>query len=143
MPDVRNCRRCGRIFNYIGGAPLCPVCKEEDEEDYKRVKQYLYEYPGATMTQVATELNVSLEKIRRFLKDGRLEIVGDDPNFILQCEKCGKSIRTGRYCDACERELLTGLRGISNSYRPARKSNVPISQNTRLRFLGKANADDK
>jgi len=135
MPDVRNCKRCGRVYNYIGGPPLCPVCRDEDEQEYKRVKEYLYEYPGATMTQVSTELNVSVEKIKRFLKEGRLEIVNDDPNFILQCEMCGKSIKTGRYCNACERELTSGFKKISDSFRP-RRDDTPL-RDLRIRYMAK------
>ncbi|MCX7923030.1 MAG: MerR family transcriptional regulator [Clostridia bacterium] len=105
MPDIRNCRRCGKMYNYIGGAPICPVCKEQDEEDFKRVKEYIYNHPGATISEVSTELEVSVEKIKTFLRDGRLEIVNGEGNMILECEVCGKSIRTGRFCDECSKSL--------------------------------------
>ena len=68
MPDVRNCKRCGRIYNYLGGIPICPICKDEDEKDFQRVKKYLYENPKATMSEVASNLEISIEKIKRFLK---------------------------------------------------------------------------
>lgn len=105
MPDVRNCRRCGKVYNYIGGPPICPSCRDADEADFKRVKEYLYKNPGASLSQVSSELDVSVEKIRNYLKEGRLEIIGDDANLILECESCGKSIRTGRLCDSCAKEL--------------------------------------
>ena len=114
MPDVRNCRKCGKLYNYIGGVPKCPQCKELEEEDFKRVKQYLYENPGASLTQVSTELEVSIELIRRFLKDGRLEITNEEGNMILECENCGKSISSGRYCQECERNLASGLRSAAS-----------------------------
>ncbi len=114
MPDVRNCRKCGKIYNYVGGAPLCPVCKQEEEEDFQRVKEYLYEFPGASVTQVSTELDISIEKIKRFLKEGRLEITNDEGNLILECEKCGRSIKSGRYCDACERDLTSRLKSVAS-----------------------------
>ena len=109
MPDVRNCKRCGRVYNYIGGVPLCPSCRDADEEDYKRIKEYLYENPGASMSEVSEVLNVSVEKITRFLKEGRLEIVGEGGNFILACERCGKSIKTGRFCNECYAEISKDL----------------------------------
>lgn len=115
MPDVRNCKRCGRIYNYIGGAPLCQACRDEDEVDFRRVKEYLYKYPGATMSIVSSELDVSVEKIKRFLKEGRLEIIGDEGNFVLECESCGKAIRTGRFCDLCEKDLARGLQSAVKS----------------------------
>ncbi|ACL74479.1 MerR family transcriptional regulator [Ruminiclostridium cellulolyticum] len=108
MPDLRNCRRCGRMYNFIGGAPICQDCKNADEEVFKKVKDYLYDNPGATLSQVAMELDVSVEKIKMFLKEGRLEIT-DESNIILECERCGKSIKTGRFCRECQNEVSVDL----------------------------------
>lgn len=110
MPDVRNCRRCGRIYNYISGPPICQDCKQADEETFKRIKEYLYKYPGATLTQVATDCDVSVEKIKMFLREGRLEIT-EGANIILECERCGKSIRTGRFCQECQNGLSSDISG--------------------------------
>lgn len=30
--NVVNCRRCGKLFNYIAGNKICPKCKEEIEQ---------------------------------------------------------------------------------------------------------------
>ena len=35
MPDVRNCRKCGKIFNYIGGAPICPACRKRRKRIFR------------------------------------------------------------------------------------------------------------
>lgn len=114
MPEVRNCRRCGKIYNYIGGAPICPDCKKLDEEDFQKVKEYLYQNPGASINQVSVDLDISVEKIRRYLKEGRLEITSEDGNMILECENCGKSIKSGRFCPECERELESGFRSAAS-----------------------------
>ena len=37
-----NCMKCGTMFTYNMGAQLCPICKKQDEEDFKKVKAYLY-----------------------------------------------------------------------------------------------------
>lgn len=105
MPDVRNCRRCGKIFNYIGGQPICQVCREQDEEDFKRVKEFLYKNPGASLSEVSAALEISVEKIKQYLKDGRLEIINNEGNMVLECEMCGKAIKTGRFCDDCSKGL--------------------------------------
>lgn len=114
MPDVRNCRKCGKIFNYMGGAPICPACREKEEEDFQRVKKYLYENPGASLTQVSTELEISVEMIKRFLREGRLEIANDEGNLVLECENCGRSIKTGRFCPDCERNLASGFKSAAS-----------------------------
>lgn len=130
MPDVRNCRKCGKIFTYLGGAPICPACKQVDEEDFKRIKEYLYKNPGAGLNQVSVELDIGVEKIKRFLKEGRLEIVSTEGNMFLECENCGKSIKSGRYCDDCEKDMAANFKstaaqmkseldGISDSTRKA------------------------
>ncbi len=113
MADVRNCRKCGKIYNYIGGAPICHACKQLEEDDFQKVKEYLYAKPGATLTEVSTELEMSIEKIKRFLKEGRLEITDDFGNIVLECEGCGKSIKSGRFCEECERDLTIGLRSAA------------------------------
>lgn len=140
MPDVKNCKRCGRIFNYLGGPMICPVCKDQDEVDYRRVKEYLYDKPGAPMSEVSTVLDVSIEKIKRFLKEGRLEIKGDDANFILECESCGKSINTGRLCKECERTLHADLRStfheMSNKQQSVKGHN---HKDIEMRYLRKDN----
>lgn len=128
MPDVRNCKKCGKIFNYIGGAPICPVCMQSEEEDFQKVKAYLYENPGSSITQVSTDLDISIEKIRRFLKEGRLEITGDDGNLTLECENCGKSIKSGRFCEACERDLASGFRVAANQIKSELNSTYGTSR---------------
>jgi len=105
MAETRNCRRCGKLFSYLGGPPICAACREKDEEDFKRVKEYLYQNPGATMSDVSLALDISVERIKTYLKQGRLEIVGDEANIVLECENCGKSIKTGRFCDECQRAM--------------------------------------
>jgi len=138
MPDVRNCRKCGKIFNYIGGAPICPACREEEEKVFQKVKEYLYENPGASLTQVSIDLDVSVELIRRFLKDGRLEITNDDGNLILECENCGRSIKTGRYCFECEKELSAGLKSIaSQMQRELDMTSSPDRRSFEMRYLNK------
>ena len=138
MPDVRNCKKCGKIFNFIGGAPICAVCRQADEEDFKRIKDYLYKNQGASITQVSTELEISVEKIKRFLKDGRLEITGQDGNMILECENCGKSIKSGRLCDSCERDLATGLRSAATQIKGEMNNNSEAAKKAfGMRYLTK------
>lgn len=138
MPDVRNCRKCGRIFNYIGGSPICPSCREQDEVDFKRIKDYLYDNPKASVTQVSVDLDISVEKIKRFLKDGRLEIADDEGNMILECENCGRSIKSGRYCPDCERSLASGFKNAATQFKSEIDSqNSAKSTGFGMRYMNK------
>jgi flagellar operon protein (TIGR03826 family) len=135
MPDLRNCRRCGRMFNYLGGPPICVDCKNKDEEVFKKIKEYLYDNPKATLSQVSLDLEVSVEKIRMFLKEGRLEIT-EDSNIVLECERCGKSIRTGRYCDECQSQVSNDILG--SAVRNAEKKSSEVKHNgIGMRYLNK------
>ena len=65
--DVRNCRKCGKMFNYIG-KPMCPSCMQELEDTFEKVKQYVQDNPTANITQVADENEVSVNQIRTWIK---------------------------------------------------------------------------
>ena len=101
--DIRNCSRCGNIYAY-DGFNICMKCRRQDEEDFQKVKEYLDENPGATITEVTEETGVDSKKIIEFLRQGRLE-VEDEANLLLSCERCGASIKTGRFCEKCILEM--------------------------------------
>ncbi len=114
MGEIRNCPRCGKVFNYIA-RPICGRCMQDEEEEFKKVKEYIDEYPGANMPEVSDATGISVDKIMRFLRDERLEISGEDSNIFLECERCGRSIRTGRFCDKCKDEIQNELRNSLGS----------------------------
>ncbi|HHY90970.1 MAG TPA: MerR family transcriptional regulator [Clostridiales bacterium] len=121
LDRIINCKECGRIFQSNGLSKICPTCQRTDEENFKKVKEYIYDNPGATMIDIVQETGVSEEKVLRYLREGRLEISGGENALLfLQCERCGKGIRTGRFCDECSREMEKDLRGAyglkSDSY---------------------------
>ena len=136
MADIRNCKNCGRIFNYMG-KPICPDCIKEDDEDFKKVRDYLYKYPGTSMSKVSEELEVSMQKIKRYLREGRLEIVGDDPNMILSCEVCGRSIKSGRFCDMCVGGLTRDLEKTAAEISEDLSSTSSEIENNELKYLEK------
>ena len=84
------------IYAY-DGFNICMKCRRQDEEDFQKGKEYIDENPGATITQVTEETEVDSKKIIEFLRQGRLEI-RDEDNLLLNCERCGTSIKTGRFC---------------------------------------------
>jgi flagellar operon protein (TIGR03826 family) len=107
--ELKNCKKCGKLFSYIGGSFICPACKDEEEALFQAIKKYLRENPGASVSQVSSELGIGIERIKKFLKDGRLEIIGDDGQPALICERCGKPIKTGRFCEDCNRNITIEL----------------------------------
>lgn len=137
--NVKNCRKCGRIFNYIAGPCLCPSCREVLEADFQRVKEYIRAHAGATITEVAEECDVEPAQIHQWLREERLEIA-EGSAIVLQCESCGAPIKSGKYCEKCKRELAHGLSGaIKPAAAPAPEKNSPLNsrESGRMRYLNK------
>ncbi len=131
--DVRNCKQCGKVYNYIGGAPICPECVKAAEDKFDEVKQYIYDHPKCGIQEVATEMEVSVAQIRKWLKEERLAF-SEDSEIALNCEKCGKKILTGRYCKGCKE---TAINQFSNLYRKEEPKIVIEKKKTenKMRFL--------
>jgi len=111
--ENRNCKKCGAVFQYITGYPLCKDCKEKDEEEFKNVKEYIREHPGVKIEDVAKTMNISPQQVLRYLRDERLEIFSQSDKYIL-CELCGCMIKTGRFCERCKGNINEELK-IGNS----------------------------
>ncbi|SET62903.1 flagellar protein [[Clostridium] polysaccharolyticum] len=99
--EVRNCRDCGKLFNYIGSVPLCPACMKKLDEKYAKVKEYIYDNPGATINEVSEANEVSVNQIKKWVREEKLSFTEDSPVGI-PCEGCGKQIKTGRFCKECK-----------------------------------------
>lgn len=118
--DVKVCKVCKKMFQYIAGAEICPNCRRKEEELFQKVKDYLRENPGADMIEVneATEVSVSL--IEKFLREGRLQVSADSP-IALACERCGRRIMTGRLCIECKKQIAGDLdemkKSLAETYR--------------------------
>lgn len=104
MAEIRNCPRCGKIFTYIS-RPICNSCLDVEENEFKVVKEYIYDNPGASISEVSQATEVSVEKIMRFLREERLEISSDNSNLLLECERCGRAIKSGRFCENCKADI--------------------------------------
>lgn len=113
-----NCSKCGRLFGTENDdETLCLRCKEDGyESDFKKVREYLYANPGADIEEVAEATEVERARIMRYLREERIEIV-DEENALLHCSRCGKSIKTGRYCASCEADVKKELSGALDTMR--------------------------
>jgi flagellar operon protein (TIGR03826 family) len=132
--DVRNCKGCGRLYNYIGGTPLCPNCLKKLDEKFDQVKEYIYEHPKAGIQEVTEENDVTPMQIRKWIKEERLAFADDSP-IGIDCEGCGVTIKTGRFCKKCKDKMANHL---GNLY-PEEKVEVEIKKDqkekAKMRFL--------
>jgi len=113
MQAQSNCNMCGRFFESNGWSTFCPMCQKQLEEEYCKIREYLYIHPGAKVFEVSVVLEISIYKIKRFLKEGRLEII-EKNNTFLKCEDCGKSVCSGKYCDECIKKNAHDFKSIYN-----------------------------
>ena len=104
--EVRNCRGCGRLYNYIGGSykNLCPLCINELENKFEEVKEYIEQHKNATMPVISAECGVKIDQIERWVREERLFFADDSPIGIA-CENCGITIKSGRFCPACKSKM--------------------------------------
>lgn len=103
--EVRTCKICKRLFNYLAGVPICPGCKEKLDEKFAEVKEYVRDNPRAGITEVAEAVEVPATQIRRWIREERLSF-SEESGVGLDCESCGKLIKSGRFCEECKTKLL-------------------------------------
>lgn len=131
--EVKNCKGCGRLFNYLQGPPLCPACVADLENKFQQVKEYLRENPKAPLTKIAEDNEVSVKQIKQWVREERLTFT-EESKITLDCENCGASILTGRFCDKCRAALQNDFSGAIN--RPKKiEPQKPTRERERMRFL--------
>lgn len=103
--EVRACKQCKRLFNYLSGAPICPGCKAKLEEKFQKVKEYVRENPRDGIAEVAEANDVSTNQIRRWIREERLSF-SEESGVGIDCESCGALIKSGRLCQKCKDKLM-------------------------------------
>ena len=132
--EARNCKECGKLFNYMEGAPVCPACAKKLEDKFVEVKEYVYDNPSATINQVAEDNEVSTQQIKRWIKEERLAFSESSP-IGIECEKCGAMIKTGRFCKNCKRMLENSFGNMYQTKKQAVERKRPGSAEAKMRFL--------
>ena len=132
--EVKSCRRCKKLFNYIAGQQICPVCKEELEEKFQEAKKYINENKDATIQSVAEEVDVPETQVRQWIKEERLIFANASLAGVV-CEVCGTPIQTGRYCDKCKNETANALNGAFKKPEVVQTTIKKEKESPRMRFL--------
>lgn len=134
--EVRNCRSCGRLFNYLSGPNICPVCREEVEKKFGAVKDYIRENPSSNISEIAEANEVSVNQIKQWIREERLQFADDSP-IGIECEVCGTTIKTGKYCQACKEKLATAFSdfGAKSGAGTAKSQSGPRDNKSKMRFI--------
>lgn len=126
---VKQCSQCKGIFQAYANESICPRCMEKLDQDYLKVREYLYQHPLAGIPELANGTGVDEKHILNFLKAERLSLA-EAPDE-LRCVSCSKPVTKGKYCDAC---LISLNKEISRIMPMAQsiKENETIAQKDRM-----------
>ena len=103
------CTKCEGSLKYRGlGQYACVECGNIEMDDYGKVRAYLEQHPGANQRDVSVATGVPAARIRQLLLEERIEITAASGLF-LNCEMCGKAIRSGVRCPECEQKYKAKL----------------------------------
>lgn len=133
-----NCSVCNSPLFYIGaGKYECRKCNDVFLDDYGRVREFI-EANGPTPAVIISKVTgVKVDIINGMLKEGKLEIP-EGSNYYLKCEKCGSSLKYGRICPSCARDMTKDMQTIHHKY----VGETPKSKRTpelqgKMHYLGK------
>lgn len=110
--EYAECRRCRKLYLKSGVKNVCPECLQKEDEDFSKVKEYLYDYPHASIDEVADQTEVDNETIIDWVKSGRLETGGVAVSY--PCTICGRPIHSGKICAKCEQALGGGAKDFKS-----------------------------
>ncbi|MGX8796358.1 hypothetical protein ACR6HW_09780 [Fusibacter sp. JL298sf-3] len=120
---LRNCKKCNRLFSAKEGEFLCSRCNDEVDDEFTKVREYIYDNPTSGVKDVSASTGVHVDVILKWIKEGRILLSERTP--ITFCERCGEPSDGARYCKKCVHELSVGLKsGIQEKSTTDRSASV-------------------
>ncbi|MGN0482885.1 MAG: hypothetical protein ACI4HI_04960 [Lachnospiraceae bacterium] len=96
------CPVCGsELISKGNGYYLCPKCNELSQSDLSKIRQFLIEYPDATVEKIALQFSFDVDYVQQFLDSGELSSEALK-KADLHCKRCRKRIPFGHYCNDCK-----------------------------------------
>ena len=107
-----------------------------DEAD-AAVKEYIRENAKVPIEQISLDNDVSVKQLKQWVREERLVFSSDSPVGV-DCEVCGKMIRSGRFCEECKGNLANSF---SNAIDKPKAPEPPAKKKhdgDKMRFLQRA-----
>ena len=114
---VRCCSWCNCPLPDNIEGEYCPNCQEEAL--FREVKDYVRNN-DVNEFQVSEEFHIPLSKVKRWIREGRLEYKDEDLAIKLHCERCGKPIQFGLLCKDC----IRAIHGIKGGFQANKQGNA-------------------
>lgn len=134
--NIKNCRKCGKMFSYAFGPAICPDCLDAQEAVFQKAKKYVQDNPGCDIQELADHVEVEVGQVRQWIREERLQFSDDSP-IRIACEACGAMIRSGKYCDVCKNNMSSGLKSAFGMNKPVVQQAPQKKESTtnKMRFL--------
>ncbi|MDW7663174.1 MAG: MerR family transcriptional regulator [Bacillota bacterium] len=114
LSALKNCKKCGRLFQADNGVSLCSRCNEDIDDEFTRVREYIYDNPSSSVKDVSSGTGVHTDAILKWIREGKI-VLGSNSNIAF-CERCGEPTTGSRFCPKCVKDLATGLKaGLEDS----------------------------
>ncbi len=126
---IRNCKKCGKIYQYDGVHKICLECRRKEEEDFEKVKEFLRDNPNSGINTVSQETGVEKKTIIEFIKNDRLIAEDIEIDVTIRCQRCGKEIKHGKYCENCISELKDEIESINKEKEDKKKKGYRTKEN--------------
>lgn len=122
---LANCSRCGLVFSFAeGGLDICALCLKEEEDNYRKVFQFLSTRPGATAQEISEATEIDIKVIYRFVRENRLRLAKVDTG--LACESCGVPIPQGKVCEKCFKKLSQDIKNDIDKFKKDHKASESV-----------------
>lgn len=119
--SIRNCKRCGKIYQYDGVHKICKNCRAQLEKDFEKVKEFLKENPDSSISVVSEETGVKKKTIIEFIKNNRLIAEDLEIDAKIKCQRCGTEIKHGKYCDRCISDMKNEVESVTKKKEKKKK----------------------
>jgi hypothetical protein len=116
---VVQCNYCNRLFNSVGIAKVCPVCRTMLDDEFLKIRSFLYKNPEETnMVIVSESLDIPEKVISYLIGEGKLEFGGSGGK--MRCKVCGSPC-AGVLCSKCRDSFASETKNLSAELGEANK----------------------
>lgn len=124
------------MFNYVTGKLVCQSCRKTLEEKFKVTRQFIKRNADASIAEVAEECEVDIKQIKQWVREERLSF-SENSSVGVDCEVCGKSIKTGRFCRDCKTKITGDLNSVYVEEEKVKENPFARQNVAKMRFMDK------
>jgi ribosomal protein L32 len=104
------------------------------EEKFQQCKEYIRDNPGANIQKVAEDTETSVKMIKQWVREERLTFA-EGSVVGIECESCGASILTGRFCPNCKFKMQQSFANASRRAPAPEEKPKNEHDSNKMRFL--------